>query len=859
MLAATCFLPVYALNPAFRTSQYLHTAWKSDSGLQGARRIAQTPDGYLWLATRAGLVRFDGARFTTYLAGSVPGLESSTTTDLVVDRDGSLWIATLVGGVSHYQHGKFRSYSTRDGLPSNDIRSMFQDSRGVIWVGTDEGKIARLNHDRFESASLGIQAPDITAFLEDGDHSLWITTFGNGVFRLRDGVLTPFSVGEGVPDVRVAGICRDRSGKIWTVGIKGVSSWDGERFVPHSAINRFVNYGNACRQDRDGNLWIAAKNGLFRVQGDRIEKLDRTSGLSDNFTFDVFEDRDGSLWAVTLGGLDRMLDGPIRTFGAKEGLIGDPGPVAADHAAVWTTFEGQVDRIGASGLSTWRLTLPSAAQTVMPLSSPDSEFLIGFNSGVVRWRPNGKAAAIPALGGLDVDCLLKARDGIIWIGTTNRGLLRLKSSSGSGMSLDVVVANKSISALAEDHTGAIWAGGHFGGGLYRITGKKVEHFGQPEGLKSSDVYSVFADDQGDLWIGSSAGLSWFHNGELRTVDSRQGLLSNPVFAIVDDSYGRLWIATSAGLACMDRKSLKDRAEGRLARLNPTVYRATDETRMRALGYNFPRAVRLDDGHLWFAFATGVSEVIPPVPGAMPEDNFPLLIEYVKVDGVSHERPDRLRIPPGARSIEIAYTAIDLTNPESIHFRYRLTGADPASVDADTRRVAFYGNLKPGTYTFTVSASRGEEQWRESPALVLEQLPYFYQTQWFALLASATALSLAFFVYRLRLQQAVDRIQAGFQARMQERTRIAQELHDTVVQAISGSMMLVENAAEKVPESLPVVKGALLRAVDRLDVALAESRAALKGLRISGTLENNLAKQLSDVAGDTWTPDIAFRL
>jgi len=263
--------------------------------------------------------------------------------------------------------------------------------------------------------------------------------------------------------------------------------------------------------------------------------------------------------------------------------------------------------------------------------------------------------------------------------------------------------------------------------------------------------------------------------------------------------------------------------------------------------------------VWFRTADGVSEVTPPLPGSLRSPEFPVVIEDVTVDHVSQSGSSRIRIPPGARSLELRYTALTLSSPDTLRFRYRLDGIDDDWVDADARRVAYYNNLKPGAYTFRVSASAGEEQWRESSALVVEQLPYFYQTQWFVLLASATALSLAFFVYRLRLQQAVDRIQAGFQERMQERTRIAQELHDTVVQAISGSTMLVENAAEKVPESLPLVKGTLLRAVDRLDVALTESRAALKGLRGSGSLENNLAKQLADVASDTQTPDIASRL
>src|SRR5579862_1502923 len=184
--------PVSALNPDYRISQYLHTSWKSDLGLQAVRRLAQTPDGYLWLATRGGLVRFDGSRFSTFLAGSVPGLESSTTQDLLVDPDGSLWVATLGGGISHYQQGTFRSYTTREGLPSDDVQSLYRDTRGVLWAGTRDGKIARLARGRFEKVSMAIPASAITGFVETADQSLWIATFGNGVFRLRDGVLTAF-------------------------------------------------------------------------------------------------------------------------------------------------------------------------------------------------------------------------------------------------------------------------------------------------------------------------------------------------------------------------------------------------------------------------------------------------------------------------------------------------------------------------------------------------------------------------------------------------------------------------------------------------------------------------------------------
>jgi signal transduction histidine kinase len=217
------------------------------------------------------------------------------------------------------------------------------------------------------------------------------------------------------------------------------------------------------------------------------------------------------------------------------------------------------------------------------------------------------------------------------------------------------------------------------------------------------------------------------------------------------------------------------------------------------------------------------------------------------------------IPAGSRSIEIGYTALTLSSPETVRFRYRLEGIDNKWVDVDSRRIAFYNTLKPGTYTFRVAASAGGDEWREGAPLVFRQLPFFYQTAWFMLLVSACAVSLAVFAYRLRVRQAIDRIQIGFRERMDERTRIAQELHDTIVQAISGSTMLVETAADRVPDALPAVKGTLLRAADRLGFALTESRAALKGLRASTEFETDLVKQLSAVASDAENQGKAFEL
>ena len=479
-------------------------------------------------------------------------------------------------------------------------------------------------------------------------------------------LLTAFSVRDGLPDARVNGIYRDRSGKVWTAGRKGLSSWDGRRFVPYSAVNKSVDVAIGCREDRDGNLWIAAPSGLYRAQKDTVVKLNHDSGLSTDFASDVFEDRDGNLWVATRAGLDRLRDGPLRTFTAKEGLANDSGPiVVGDHGAIWTAAEGRVDRIAASELSTWRIALPFRAQTIALLTRPGSEFLIGFEGGVASWHPRGAATTIPALAGLDVSCLLQARDGSIWIGTSNRGLLHWKSQN-SESSIETVVSGKFIESLAEDHAGAIWIAS-YDSGLYRVTGKQVQKFGPSQGLKSESVYTAFIDEKGGLWIGSAGGLSWFQNGALRTVSSRQGLPSDQVFAIVDDSYDRLWFATFAGIASLEKKSLTEWAEGRRDKLDPTVYRATDEETQKFThqAASVPMRSARATGTGGSLLRLAVRKWCRQVRAHRERTNSP---SWLRTSG-SMAFHILVRIvsefQPGARSIEINYTtAIALANLES---------------------------------------------------------------------------------------------------------------------------------------------------------------------------------------------------
>ena len=845
LVCATAFiLPALALNPAYQITQYVHTSWGIGAGLQSVRQVKQSPDGYLWLATRGGLVRFDGVRFSTFSASSDKGLESSTMQEIVIDPDGSMWVASLGGGLVHYQAGVFRSYTSHDGLPSDDINAIYRDSHDVLWIGTRGGAIARMVGSHFENVSLGIPAGRIDAFLEDADQSLWIATFGNGVFRLKNGKVSSFSVKDGLPDAHVIDLYRDRTGKIWTVGGNGISYWNGNAFVSLRAVNAVVSVAIRCTEDRDGNFWIASSSGLVRMHDGEVSKMDRSQGLSSDSIEDIFEDREGNIWVGTRAGLDRLSDSAMRTFGTREGLFNNPQAIVADRVGgVWTVSGHQVARIFANKLSIWPITLPAGSIPLSMLSDDGSGFFVGFDGGIRQWNRE-RVDTGTEMAGVEVRSLLRARNGDIWIGTARRGLLRWRPLLESGARTETVVPHASIYTLAEDHAGVIWAGSADGGGLYRVAGQDVQHYGAKEGLRSPNVYTVFVDRNGDLWIGSIGGLSWFQQGQIRTVNSQQGLPSDQVFSMLDDGYDRLWLVTFGGIASIEKKNLAEWAAGQRRRVNPTVYRSSEGYQAQFLP--FPNAVRSTDGHLWFSLGQAVAEVTPTPPTSRAPD-FPVLIEDIGIDGVVHSEQGRIQIPPGARSVQLRYTALKLSNPETLRFRYRLEGIDNDWVNADTRRLAFYNNLKPGAYTFRVDATAGEEQWRESSVLVLEQLPFFYQTWWFTLIASASVLCLVFSVYRFRLRQAVHRVQAGFQQRIDERTRIARDLHDTLLQSFQGLLFEFQAARNLFSRHPEEAIRTLDGAIGSAEAAIVEGRDAIQNLRAVSSVHSDLANLLT-VAG-----------
>ena len=697
---------------------------------------------------------------------------------------------------------------------------------------------------KFESFTVPIPPSRITAFLEDLDHSLWIATDGFGVFRLQNGTVRSYSVTDGLPDNRIVGLYRDHAGRIWTAGWKGISSWDGVRFVANEAVNADVSEAISCFEDRDRNLWVGSTSGLLRVRGLEVARTDRSTGLSSDFVDDVFEDREGNLWVGSRTGLDRLRNDQIQS-------IGLPGPVVSYAQGILTASDGQILRVAANGVRQVPVSLPKGTNVFTVLSRPDAGLLVGTDKGALIWT--GKhIRAVPELSKLSIRSMLQDRDGSIWIGTANRGLLHWNPSAGSRSLTETGVPDKWIITLAQDHTGALWAGSFSGGGLYRLDSGKVQHFGRDEGFRSTVIYSVYVDRQGELWIGSADGLSWFQDGAIRTVNSQQGLPADQVFAILDDSFNRIWLGGQIGITVIDKKSLSEWASGVRHKLEPVLYPFPRGVESGFSIQFFPNAARSTDGHLWFGGMGGLCEVMPSNPAVSQAPQFPVLIEDVTVDSVLHSANGVIGMPPGTRSIEVRYTALTLSNAEAVRFRYRLEGMDKDWVDADTRRLAFYDNLKPGAYKFRVAARVGEEQWQESSTVMLEQLPFFYQTWWFILLCAAAFLAVLWTLYQQRLHIVRQQYAAGLEATVGERMRVARELHDTLLQSFQGVAFQLQAARKLFLRKADNAEAALDEAIQATEEAIQEGRSAIRDLRPEPAAQRDLPELLNVVGNELAT-------
>ncbi len=853
-----CFLAVTAaraVDPHRFISQYAHSAWTTQDGyLHGtASSFAQTTNGYMWIGTAAGLLRFDGVRFSTWAPpGEKPvSFASSEITALLADRDGSLWISVRAGPTKQYL-----SHWTDHGIVNYKINglansSLLQTRDGTVWTSRPFCQVTRGGLS-CPGPAHGIPGNTGEALAEDGAGNIWLGQ-DTRLIRWSHGsstVYTPPSLQANNGMSGVTSIVPAPDGTVWA-GLYARG--------PGGGLQHFVQGGwrdaeipgfdgssvevTDLLSDSHGALWIGTNDdGLYRIYEGRVDHYRSKDGLSGDYVLRLYEDREGNLWAGTTKGVDRFRDNRIATYSMAEGLC------TTEVDAVLASHDGTLLIGGADALSILRegriscikagKGLPGLQVTSL-FEDHAHQLWIGINDTMTIYE-NGRFTPITRPDGKPLGLVVSITEDSehnIWVvtGGDHRALLRIRDRK-----LQEELTEPRIPVphtVTADPAGGVWLG-LMSGGLARYHSGHVDTYR----LASLDsvVMQLAVQPDGGILAATASGLVGWKQGKFLIMTARNGLPCDQVSTFITDHSGALWLYMRCGLVRIAPGELQRWWRQPQTTLQLRVFDTLDG--MQPGAAPFQGSARTPDGHLWFA-NNAVLQTIDPdhLSSGAPT---PLVhVEQISSDQRTYRIDEPLNLPPNTHRLGIDYTAPTFAIPQRVHFRYMLEGYDTDWQDAGTRRQAFYTDLRPRKYRFRVTASNEDGVWSEQGAVVEFSItPAWYQTRGFLAGCIAVALLLTWALYRLRMRQVARALNARFDERLAERTRIARELHDTLMQTIQASALLADNTLYEVHD---VARTRL--AVEKLTAwlrrAVEEGRAALESLYASTIQTNDLAEAL----------------
>jgi ligand-binding sensor domain-containing protein/signal transduction histidine kinase len=865
-LLLACCSSVLALDPSLDVSQYAHASWKiSDGFSKGAiLAIAQTPDGYLWLGTEFGLLRFDGVRTVPWQTPTDQHLPSNTITSLVAARDGTLWIGTSKGLVS-WKGDKLTQYAE---LAGQIVFKLLEDREGSIWAGgfgLPAGKLCTIQNGHVEcfgeDKSLG---PGVLGLHQDGKGNLWVGV-RDGLWRWKPDPPKFYSLpGE------VSGLAEARDGAILIGTNNGVKQLVNEKIEEYPVSTAGPPFqARRLLRDRDGGIWIGTSDrGVLHVHQGRTDDFAKSNGLSGNDVTSLFEDHEGNIWVATRDGLDRFRQFAVATISVNQGLLDDQvwSVLAARDGSVWLGTR--------NGLSRWsdgQITIPVTGSSkrdgkvngLAPTSlfqDSTGRIWVSTQEGF-GYLENERFVSRNGIPGGTVHAIAEDKQGGLWIANQEKGLLHLIGGNEVQQNPWATLGHKdpALALAADPIQGGLWIGFFLGGVAYVKDGQVRASYAAVDGLSEGRVNSLHLDTNKTLWAATDGGLSRLKDGHIATLTSKNGLPCDSVHWMIEDDAYSVWLSTTCGLVLIARSEVDawaaavDQNKEVKPTIRVSVFDTSDGVRSRPLagGYT-PLVTKSSDGKLWFSSSGGfvLDPRHLPFNRLPPAVHVEQLVANRKTYDPTSNANERLRLPPLIRDLQIDYTALSLVAPEKILFRYKLEGHDRDWQDAGNRRQAFYTDLPPGNYRFRVMACNNSGVWNESGTFLdFAIAPTYYQTTWFRASCVVALLLLLGVLYQMRLRQVATQVRVRMEERLEERERIARDLHDTLLQSVQGLILKFHVVAKQIPADEPAHL-ALEKTLDRADEVLAEGRDSLRNLRASTIPFGGLPVALQRVAEET---------
>jgi ligand-binding sensor domain-containing protein/signal transduction histidine kinase len=849
---------VSAGDDAVPLARFLSDVWRTEDGLphNAVQALVQTRDGYLWLGTPEGLVRFDGVRFTAY---AQPHLKTSNVHALLEDHAGRLWIGTYGGGLYRYDRGRFQAVDGGGGLASPLVRALFEDRTGRVWVGTHGGGVSFGREGRLRAlrATDGLSNDIVRVIYEDNAGAIWIGTNAGGLnrwdgervaaFAVKPGPLSPYTQDDSLSNDNVLALWEDGEGVLW-IGTDGGGLWRLRAGRIEAVAAADINGVRRILEDGAGNLWIGTDGGgIHRRSAEGWAAFTGRDGLPSDIVLSLAQDRERNIWVGTRDGLVRLKPARFAVYTTRDGLANDF--VTAVHGSrdgtLWVGTRVGLDHLDGERAIAVSFHPPLPRDTVLSLlETGDGTLWVGTRNGLFRAR-SGRTQRYTTADGLAsnyVGALSEGRDGGVWVGS--RGALsRIASGTIHRVATLPPPLTADITAIHEDAAGEVWVGTD-GAGLGRLRDGQWRFYGTADGLTHPTVTALYGDERGDLWIATRLGLNRWREGRLRAFTTADGLRSDHVFSVVGDGKGSLWLTSYHGIARVDLRSVEEVEDGRRARIDAVLYGKSDGMKTSECNNaGAPAAWRGRDGRLWFATVKGLAAIDPAHVGRNDRPP-PVIIEEVRADGEALSLEGPAALGPDRRRLEFHYTALSFAAPEKLQFRYKLEGFDPDWIEAGTRRVGYYTNVPAGEYRFRVMAANEDGVWntagdafRFSLRAHFLRRPAFWAVSLVGLAVAGRAL------YRVR----VRRLTTQFAAVLAERNRIAREIHDTLAQGFVGIAVQLDTVAKMHAVSAEAARDHLDRARILARSSLAEARRTVWALR-AGALETaDLAGALREVA------------
>ena len=857
------------VDPNRRISQYGHTAWRvQDGAISSAGPIAQTMDGYMWLGTHEGLMRFDGVRFVRWQPPKGESLPGGPFTSLLGSRDGSLWIGTS-RGLSRLKDGHLRTYM--DPGDRVAVGLIMEDRSGAIWItrynlhGRD-GPLCRASGEGLHcfGKTDGIPVNYGLGLTEDSGGSLW---FGSTILvRWRPGVAATTYFGDAPDNLSrrdvVVDVAAAPSGDLWAA-LDGTGPESGVRYYSGGKWTSYVvpgfdgsnTWSHTLFFDREGSLWVGTENdGIYRIHDGVADHYAMSDGLSGNSIEWFYEDREGNIWVCTEGGLDMFRDTPIISYTVHDGLSSaDVRSVLALHdGSVWAANERGLDVLRKQGESTSVSARELAGQQVTTMLEDHTgavwlsvaDKLMRFQSGGFREvrRPDGRSFG----GDGEVTAITEDTHRQIWV-LANRGhFLGTVSNQIEEHALPSSILATSPRLLAADLNGGVWIAS-LRGVISHYRDGQFQTITLADKQNPVDIHDLFVAADDSVLLSTGHGLYRLKDGQTSVLNTENGLPCDSVYSAVFDNHHALWLYAQCGLLRIDSTELTKWLQISHGQIAVTKFDALAGAYPGLTTPYQPASSKAPDGRLWFN-GTRMLQVVDPdhlFKNTVPP---PLFIEDVVADHRTLPAASSLQVPALTRDLRIDYTALSFSVPQKIQFRYILEGHDKEWQDCGGRRQAFYTDLGPGKYRFRVVASTGAGVWNTSgAALNFAVLPAYYQTTWFRVACACLFVLIWYALYQLRVRRLQRQFEIGLVARVAERTRIARELHDTLLQSFQGLLLRFQSVSNLLPMRADVAKQRLDDAIEHTAKAIAEGRDAVHQLRSTIVATNDLASEISMLA------------